>query len=77
MDKKTVDRTRILYKRIKEKKATKREKDEYMRIMHEEGLISDEQYRRYSTGNDNDWLIAIAVLAGAAFIVWGLNKISK
>ncbi len=77
MDKKTLDRTRILYKRIKEKKATKREKDEYMRIMHDEGLISDEQYRRYSTGNDNDWLIAIAVLAGAAFIVWGLNKISK
>ena len=71
------DRIRFLYKRIKAKKATKREKDEYMCIMHQEGLISDEQYRRYIKGGDNDWLIALAVLAGAAFIAWGVNQINK
>ncbi len=77
MDKSTENRMRVLYRKIKEKRATKREKDEYMRIMHKEGLVSDEQYKRYVNGDDNDWLIALAILAGAAFIVWGLNQINN
>ena len=74
MDKNTENKIRNLHKKIREKKATKCEKDEYMRILHQEGLVTDEQYDRYCNGNDKDWLISLAKLAGAAFIVWGLNK---
>lgn len=77
MDKIKFDRTKILYRKIKDKTATKAEKEEYMRIMRDEGLISDEQYKRYVNGQDNDWLIALAILVGAAFIVWGVNQINK
>ncbi|MBO7652849.1 MAG: hypothetical protein J6S84_09110 [Bacteroidales bacterium] len=77
MDKKKEARIRSLHNKILNKTATRWEKDEYMRIMHDEGVVHDDQYNRYKKGDDRDWLVALAVLAGAAFIVWGLGKISK
>jgi len=34
----------ILYKKIRDKRATLREQDEFMEFLHEDGVITDEHY---------------------------------
>ena len=53
----------ILYKKIRDKRATLREQYEFMEFLHEDGVITDEHYRRFCAGEDRAWLLSLARLS--------------
>jgi arginine repressor len=67
-----------LIRKIKDGKATKSEKDEYMEYMYSQREISQNQYDEYVKNRNNEAIVNIAIVAGAAVLLgFLLNELTK
>ncbi|NOZ46223.1 MAG: hypothetical protein GXO79_05510 [Chlorobi bacterium] len=74
----SIDYNRLLeLKRlIKENKATKKERKEYMTLLYENGNISKEQYDKFLKDQNSDDIIGAALtIGGVVLATWLLSKL--
>lgn len=64
-----IQKFKILNHKVNKGTATKAERDDYMRMLLENGNITQEQYNRYKRGEHADTLLTIAMLAGAILLL--------
>jgi len=70
------ERLNSLRELIKSNKATAPERKEYMKLMYDNGHITEKQYNNYLSENNSDDIIkATLVLGGSILIAWLLTKI--
>lgn len=68
----------FLIKKLQNNSATPDEKDEYMKYLLDEGKISESQYRDYRKNRNNEDILKIAIIAGAAILLgWAINELTK
>lgn len=75
---KNIDYNRLLeLKRlIKNGNASKKEKKEYMTLLHKNGNITDEQYKKFlHNKSDNDVINAALTIGGVLLATWLLTKL--
>jgi hypothetical protein len=61
---------------IKEKKASKKEKKEYMMILYENGNISKGQYDKFNKGENSDNIVNAALTIGGIILAsWLITKL--
>jgi hypothetical protein len=70
-------RISFLGERIKNNLANKQEKDEYMQLLYNDGLIPSDQYNNYVKNSNNEELLKGGLVIGAvALIAYLLSKSS-
>ncbi|ATA94669.1 hypothetical protein CGC54_10165 [Capnocytophaga canimorsus] len=75
MDKTQYERLYYLNDKISQEKASDEEKDEYVRILRDNGTITNDQYDKYLQSKNGDDLLKIILLVGGiALLAYIISK---
>lgn len=67
-----------LNQKIKDKTATKIEKDEYMKLLFQNGSVTKKQYNDYLQGRNTEDILEAGLIIGGIFLLgYALSKLIK